>query len=414
MSVAAIALIVALAAPTAAPASAPASSPATAPSEVQQLIDRACKAYQTAQSYEDNLVLSSEQVADEPLDLPEDSEMSLAFVRPNKLALRSDLYSILADGKTLSEDMDVWMQYRQTPAPAALKVEDISLDSFKFFHDGKHPLLATILQGDCASFDVLNGKIPLTAVRADTLDGAPGKRATGSVGTNGTVAVEVWFDDATGVIGEIVFDHTRAAQSGVPQANVKKLLQRFRFKNARLNQPIADERFAFKPAAASEKVAGFKLPSSQEMQRRLVGKPAFQFVGKYLDGKEVTLETFKGRVVMLDFWSLGCGPCVYSMPTLQKVSEKYAGKPVSIVGVNLDRPSAVNKVIEFVKQRKITFPHMIQNKPKLAQKYFVEGIPCAVLIDAKGIIQDIHLGMADERALTEKIDRLLKGENLFK
>ena len=74
------------------------------------------------------------------------------------------------------------------------------------------------------------------------------------------------------------------------------------------------------------------------------GKPAFEFTGKLLDGKSASLQDYKGRVLLLDFWSLGCGPCIMSMPSLQRVADKYADKSVSVVGVNLDTPAAAGRV----------------------------------------------------------------------
>lgn len=395
-------------------ASAPATSPAEAPAEIVRLIDRAVRQYASAQSYEDTATISTRIESDPPMEMPDPAPATLAFVRPNKLALRSEQYSVVADGRKLWEAMDVWMEYSEATAPDVLKLKSFTLNDFPFFRDGKHPLLGLILEGDRTALDVLSGKAQLTAIRPDTLDGRPGRRVTGTAGPGNRIDVEVWFDDETGLLGEIVHDHTRSAQANGNGLKIRKAVQRMRFEKIRLNEPIPDSRFAFTPSAYLSKTAKLKMPTGQELQRRLIGKPAFAFTGKLLSGRAAGLEDYRGRVLMLDFWSLGCGPCIMSMPVLQRVADKYATKPVSIVGVNLDPPAAAAKVTELLKTRGIKFEHFTETKPALAQKYFVEGIPFAVLIDGKGIIQAVHVGMANERHLAEQIDKLLEGKNLYR
>jgi thiol-disulfide isomerase/thioredoxin len=381
------------------------------PTEIEQVVDRALKQYETARSYEDTLVVLSDIQATPPLEAPEPAEATLAFVRPGKLAMKNSLYRVIADGEKLWEAVDVWMQYSETAAPKVLKVGDLTLSRFGFFRDGRHPLLSLLLDGDRAALDVLSEKARLTEMKPDALDGVSGKRVSGTMGPG--VAIEIWFDDATGLIGEIVYDHTKAAQVSAPGMNISKVVQRLSFKNRRMNEPIAEDRFAFTPDSHIDKVAVLRMPSSQELQQRLAGKPAPSFSGKYLDGRTASADDFKGRVLLLNFWSLNCGPCIMSMPIVQKVTEKYADKPVSVIGVNLDGPPAASHVVEMIRNQKVSYRQLIETKPSLAEKYFVEGIPCMVLVDGKGTIQSVRLGMADERDLSSKIDKLLKGENLF-
>lgn len=392
----------------------PASTPADAAGEIAQLIDRAMRQYASAQSYEDTATISTRIEADPPMEIPDPAPVTLAFVRPNKLALGSEQYRVVADGRKLFEAMDVWMEYSEAAAPDVLKLKSFTLNEFPFFRDGKHPLLGLILEGDRTALDVLNGKAQLTAVKPDTLDGRPGRRVTGTAGPGNLMDVEVWFDDQRGLLGEIIHDHTRMVQANSNGLKIRKAVQRMRFDKVRLNEPIPDDRFGFTPSAHLSKTTKLRMPTGQELQRRLVGKPAVAFTGKLLSGKTAGLDDYRGRVLMLDFWSLGCGPCIMSMPILQRVADKYAAKPVSIIGVNLDPPAAVQRVTDLLKTRGIKFEHFTETRPALAQKYFVEGIPFAVLIDGKGIVQAVHVGMADERRLSEEIDKLLEGKNLHK
>lgn len=162
-----------------------------------------------------------------------------------------------------------------------------------------------------------------------------------------------------------------------------------------------------------DKVDALRMPSSQELRQRLVGKPAPGFEGRYLDGEPARAADFEGRVVLLSFWSPRCGPCIMSMPVVEKLADKYADKGVSVVGVNLDGPSASPGVLEMIRNQKVSYPRLIETRPNLAEKYFIEGIPRMVVIDGKGTIQSIRLGMADERQLGMMIDKPLNGEDQF-
>jgi thiol-disulfide isomerase/thioredoxin/outer membrane lipoprotein-sorting protein len=396
---------------------APASAPAGA-NDAQAVITRALQQYQAARSYEDTVIASTEVEVEGRSDVtpPEPSPRSIAFARPARLALTTPIYRVVSDGQKLWQVVDPWWQYSESAVPSELRVSSISLSEFGFFKEMGHPLLAPLLSAETPSLDFLGKSIKFEGVQSETLDGVPGKRIRTRMihePARTEIPAEIWCDDANGLIGEIVYDNTKAVQTR-PGVVVKKFIQRYRFKDVRFNQPLADDRFTFKPGEYLEKVAALKMPNGRELQERIVGKPAVDFTGKDLDGKDASLAEFKGRVLLLDFWSQRCGPCLMSMPALQRVADKYKDKPVSVVGVNLDGPSSRTAVEALLKGRNVTFRHLIQTQPSLADRYFVEGIPCMVVIDAKGIVQVVHVGMAMEENLSRQIDTLLKGENLFK
>ncbi len=388
--------------------------------EIQQVVERGLQQYAKAQSYADTVVVSNElDIEGRPgLEMPAPTERKLAFVRPNRLYLESQLYTVVCDGRKVYEQVGPWMQYGESDAPAQLRSANLSLSRFGFFNGFRHPLAGFLLDPDKPSL-ALFGKITrFTAIKAETLDGASGKRVYASVIqpslSTSEVDLQAWFDDKSGLIGEIVYDETKLAQAGIgrtPGVTVKKFLQRLRFKDIKLNEKLDDSRFAFKPDAYAEKVASLQMPTGPELQQRMIGKLAVDFTGKDLDGKAVALADFKGRVLLLDFWSKGCGPCVRSIPTLQKAADKYASKPVSIVGVNLDGPAATEVVRSLFASQGGKFRQIIQTQPRLGEKYFVEGIPCMVMIDRKGIIRNVHLGMIAESELSGLIDKLLEGKD---
>jgi thiol-disulfide isomerase/thioredoxin len=138
-----------------------------------------------------------------------------------------------------------------------------------------------------------------------------------------------------------------------------------------------------------------------------VGKPALAFSLKDSGGKEVTLESLKGRVVLLDFWATWCGPCVQAMPEMQKLHEKYADKPVTIIGVNTWEKKD-ETAIKFMEKKKYTYTLLLKGDD-LAKEYGISGIPTLILIDKAGNVlhSGVGFGPGEAEHLAEMIDKEL-------
>jgi tetratricopeptide (TPR) repeat protein len=140
---------------------------------------------------------------------------------------------------------------------------------------------------------------------------------------------------------------------------------------------------------------------------RLVGESfARGFKVKSATGDELSLETFKGKVVLLDFWAVWCGPCRVDMPEVRKIWKKYSGDQFVIIGVNLDSNRTTFE--GYVKQEGLTWPHYYDGlrwDNKIARLYGVTSIPHTVLIDQEGIIRGVGLRGG---GLSSKIGQLLK------
>ena len=120
-----------------------------------------------------------------------------------------------------------------------------------------------------------------------------------------------------------------------------------------------------------------------------------------LDGKEVTLASLKGKVVLLDFWATWCGPCKAAMPTIQKISEDYKSKDVVVLGVNTfeQKPDAAK---DYLAKKKFTYGCLLKGD-ELAKAYGVTGIPTLVIIGKDGKVASTEVGMSDESgAMTRK------------
>ena len=138
-----------------------------------------------------------------------------------------------------------------------------------------------------------------------------------------------------------------------------------------------------------------------------VGKAAPEFKVKDLKGIEISLEKYRGQVVLLDFWATWCGPCIAELPNVQKTYQKYKDKKFEIIGISLDR--TITQLDNFIKKRELPWVHHWDDGGKIANQYRVTGIPSMFLIDGKGIIRttDVRGGK-----LEKAVDALVK-ENLL-
>jgi peroxiredoxin len=140
------------------------------------------------------------------------------------------------------------------------------------------------------------------------------------------------------------------------------------------------------------------------------GKPAPAFTLKDLQGKNVSLADYKGKVVLADFWGTFCVPCVKALPELQALHQKYGPKGFAVIGVSVDeKPSQVAPVI---KKAKATYP-MLMATPKVWSAYKVSALPALVLIGRDGKIIKRYGGEADKKAMIAQIERALEVPTLL-
>lgn len=109
-----------------------------------------------------------------------------------------------------------------------------------------------------------------------------------------------------------------------------------------------------------------------------------------VSGKKVALSSFRGKVVLLDFWATWCEPCLEELPDLVRFQEAHKDKGFTLVGVAMDA-EGVSVVGPFVRQNKIPYPILVSNGD-LPAGYPIPGFPAAFLIDKNGTIVRRYLG----------------------
>ena len=144
----------------------------------------------------------------------------------------------------------------------------------------------------------------------------------------------------------------------------------------------------------------------RELETLGIGKPAPDFSGTALRGREVSLSGLRGQVVLVDFWATWCQPCMQEFPNLKKAYERFKGKGFSIIGVSLDTDLAL--VDQFLELQRPGWPTLASGKAMadpVVRLYGVQAIPMSYLVDRQGIIRGrALLGGEVEKAVAALID----------
>ena len=154
-------------------------------------------------------------------------------------------------------------------------------------------------------------------------------------------------------------------------------------------------------------------PQKEELQKphradpsEWIGKPAPDFQVTDLKGEVLSLEKYRGQVVLLDFWATWCGPCIAEMPKVKKTYEKYKDQNFQIIGISLDQSE--EPLAAYIEKEELAWKHYWDESREIRTLYGVWGIPSAFLIDGEGVIRKASLGGFDvESDVAELVEKNL-------
>ncbi len=137
-------------------------------------------------------------------------------------------------------------------------------------------------------------------------------------------------------------------------------------------------------------VAAQKLVSLQGVLRRLrLPGQQIEVEGELLSGQPIDWESYRGKVVLIDYWATWCGPCQAELPNIHRLHEQYADQGFEVVGVCLDDDKA--RVQSFLTRRGYGWPTLFGHaretrgwKHPMVSKYGVFDLPRAILVDRQG------------------------------
>jgi len=134
------------------------------------------------------------------------------------------------------------------------------------------------------------------------------------------------------------------------------------------------------------------------------GKPAPAVNAKDIEGKQVDLADYRGKVVLIDFWATWCGPCLAELPNLQQIYKDYHDQGFEVIAISLDDDAET--VRDFQKRRDLPWRMVMDTDGAggdLTEVYNVSGIPAFFLVDQTGKIVNVDLRGDDLRKAVKRL-----------
>jgi peroxiredoxin len=139
--------------------------------------------------------------------------------------------------------------------------------------------------------------------------------------------------------------------------------------------------------------------------------PAFRVAT--LDGGEATLDMWKGKLVILNFWATWCTPCTVEMPSLERIWRAYRDRGLVVVGVSVDRGAPRALIDPYLKHLDLTFPILVDPHMEAANSWKVPGVPATFVIRPGGEVAGMVIGFRewDSQEMRALLDSLLAQVN---
>jgi cytochrome c biogenesis protein CcmG/thiol:disulfide interchange protein DsbE len=161
-----------------------------------------------------------------------------------------------------------------------------------------------------------------------------------------------------------------------------------------------------RPAAAAAGVTAVKLTGSGDGAAPKIGSPAQDFTATTVDGKAVSLSSYKGHPVWLTFGASWCAACVAEAPDIQAAYQKHQAQGVVVLSVSISEDSATVK--DYASRVGLTYPKIADPETRIASAYRVFGIPAHFFIDSAGVLRAIKTGGLSPEQMDSAIKEISK------
>ncbi len=378
--------------------------PAQADDAVDNLIERMVESQATIQSLQQQSAMVVSMVID-----GQEEEMTqeslLVYERPNRLALESDLISLVSDGEQLTILFETFDYFLRIPIDDDLA--STLQEHEEHLGDALLPDVAALLSDDPHAFLQAFAKdLDITVLEDEDHDGRPAWVIQIQVEDDImelSEPVKAWIDQETGLLSGLRanVDLSAYADEGIPGMPSSYTLN-YRVASRVLNEDLDDALFVPDTIGFTE-IADFDelLEAMEDLMGApdvgLIGNEAPDFELTLLDGTSFRLSDQRGKVVLLDFWATWCPPCVESLPYLQAMYEEVRGDDVVFLGISVDRSNPEERVKDMVERFDLSYSVGINEDGDIAMDYVAFSIPTMVLIDRDGVIRDHKIGFHPEK-----------------
>jgi cytochrome c biogenesis protein CcmG, thiol:disulfide interchange protein DsbE len=131
---------------------------------------------------------------------------------------------------------------------------------------------------------------------------------------------------------------------------------------------------------------------------------AIKFTLADLEGKQVSLSDYAGKVVVIDFWAPWCHACKEAFPKLNEIQKEFAPAGVVVIGINIENMKP-EKIAAFVEKAKIGYKILLDPKAETAKIFGIKGLPTLAIITPEGKVQSIFRGI--DKGTEKEVKNLL-------
>lgn len=143
-----------------------------------------------------------------------------------------------------------------------------------------------------------------------------------------------------------------------------------------------------------------------------IGAVAPDYAAQLLDGAPVSLESQRGKVVLLNIWATWCKPCRQEIPALETLHQRHRDEGLEIIGVSIDQPGMADRIQSFAAELGASYTLWHDPDDRISTTFLAIGVPASYLIDRDGILRWRHVGpvTADDSTLNAELRAALAAE----